>query len=169
MLWRQGGRNAIVLKQSLRSESRWSFDLFHELYHASEEPDRLELAVVDDEGTSVAAVEAEASSFAGDVLLRGRAEALAEEAVREAYGRLEWLKSVVPKVALRHDVSVAALANYLAYRLSMQEENWWGAARNLQRDGEDPWSVARDEFVLRANLSDLDDVDEQVLSSALSA
>ena len=40
-----------------------------------------------------------ASKFAGDVMLAGRAEELADLCVREAENRVEWLKQVLPRVA----------------------------------------------------------------------
>ena len=78
------------------------------------------------------------------VLLDGRAEELVQLCVTEAKGSVERLKRVVPQCgrlgARRH----RALANYMAFRLSMQDINWWGAATNLQSKDEDPWATCRD-------------------------
>ena len=57
---------------------------------------------------------------------RGRAEDLAERCVQAARGSVERLKVAVPQVAAREHVPVDALANYMAFRLSLQGHNWWG-------------------------------------------
>jgi hypothetical protein len=79
--------------------------------------------------------ELQASRFAGDVVLDGRAEELAEKCVEVARNSVERLKGAVPHVAKQAGVSVETLANYMAFRLSLQGINWWGAATNLQEDG----------------------------------
>lgn len=167
VVWRVGGRNAIVLKQQTRSLSRWLFDLLHEIYHAGVNPDAQEYAVIDDASPSTDEDEVAANAFAGDVALAGRAEELAQEAVAAAKGRLEFLKSAVPRVARRNGVKVDDLANYLAYRLSLQGENWWGTATNLQHGGSDPWETARDAFLHHADLHALNPLDRDLLTQAL--
>jgi transcriptional regulator with XRE-family HTH domain len=169
VVWRVGGRNAIVLKQQTRSLSRWLFDLLHEIYHAGANPDAQEYAVIDDASPSTEEDEVAANAFAGDVVLAGRAEELAQEAVTAAKGRLEFLKSAAPRVARRNGVKVDDLANYLAYRLSLQGENWWGAAANLQHGGPDPWETARDAFLRHADLHALNPLDCDLLTQALEA
>lgn len=168
VLWRTGGRNAIVLKQQNRTLSRWVFDLLHEVGHAGEEPTEDEYGIVDDDPEADEDAEVAANRFAGDVLLDGRAEELAQECVEAASGRVEYLKSAVPRVAARNEVEAADLANYLAYRLSLQNINWWGAATNLQSGAADPWVVARDEFFRHADLRSLNVVDRNLLSQALA-
>ena len=168
VLWRTGGRNAIVLKQQNRTLSRWVFDLLHEVGHAGEEPAEGEYGVVDDDPEADEDAEVAANQFAGDVLLDGRAEELAQECVEAAKGRVEYLKSAVPRVASRNGVETADLANYLAYRLSLQNINWWGAATNLQSGEADPWVVARDQFFRRTDLRALNDMDRGLLSQALA-
>jgi len=78
------------------------------------------------------------------------------------------LKAVVPKIADQENVSVDALANYMAFRLSLQGENWWGAANNLQVSSTVPWQTARDFLLERANFADLNEVDRNLLLQALS-
>ena len=169
--WRIAGRNVIVLKQATRLESRWLHDLLHEIRHAAEEPHADELAFIDYEilakenGASPA--ELNASVFAGDVLLAGRAEELAEVCAEEAGGSIERLKGVVPRIAAREGVPVAALANYMAFRLSLQGESWWGAATNLQTGGTDPWLTTRDRTLAHLDLTTLDDAERTVLLRAL--
>lgn len=169
--WRVEGRNVIVLKQHLRSPARWLFDLFHELRHAGQRPDAPELSII--EAETIASrqhddeEEVEASQFAGDVLLDGRAHQLADLCVDEAGGRLERLKAVVPIVARREGVRADALANYLAFRLTRQGENWWGAANNLQSTTPNPWPVARDLLIKQVSLGVLNDADSDLLLQAL--
>lgn len=167
--WREGGRNVIVLKQQTASESRWSFDLLHELCHASEEPDTSEFAVVEGEdGKDEAALDAEdaASEFAGRVLLGEKAEELALACSQAAGGKIERLTRVVPDVARKAGVDVGTLANYLAFRLTLDEKDWWGSATNLQPKSE-PWFVARDIFLAHTSLGNLNEVDRGLLRRGL--
>jgi len=165
-----GGRSVIVLKQRVRHASRWLFDLLHETKHAIEFRTREEALVIDaeDGGTiSDAAAEEKANDFAGDVLLAGRAEELAHECAAAAGGSIPRLKSVVPRVAEKYGVDVAALANYLAFRLSEQGQSWWGAAANLQGGTYDPWSATRDVFLERVDFRALNTMDRALLVLAL--
>jgi transcriptional regulator with XRE-family HTH domain len=169
--WRISGRDVVVLKQRTRSRARWSIDLLHELRHTAEAPEELERAVVEevDIASAAKAVQDErtATLFASNVVLGGRAEELAQESVEAAGGSLERLKAVVPAVAERAGVGVGELANYLAFRLSRQGLNWWGAANNLQPDGPDLWQEARDELLRRVDFGVLDAVDRDLLVRAL--
>lgn len=173
--WRVRGRNVIVLKQQTKSAARWLFDLLHELYHAALEPELEERTVIEDSETAQerreSREEVRASKFSGYAVLDGRAEELAELAVKEAKSSIERLKRVVPQVAAKENVSVASLANYMAFRLSLQGQNWWGTATNLQTedtDYTDPWQTARDFLLERANFGRLNEVDRNLLMQALS-
>ena len=84
------------------------------------------------------AEEEEAMAFAGGVLLGGRAEELAQKCVTAAEGSVEKLKGVVPKIARVEGVDVSSLANYMAFRLTLQGIEWWGTATNLQACSGDP-------------------------------
>lgn len=169
--WRIDGRNIIVLKQGARLESRWLHDLLHELRHAAEEPEAQELAFIDYDALSKdgvsSASETAASMFAGDVMLNGRAEELAQMCASEASGSIERLKATVPRVAKREGVSTAALANYMAFRLSLDGKSWWGVAQNLQTGGADPWKTARDRALMHLDLTGLDDAERAILLRAL--
>ncbi len=172
--WRIKGRNVIVLKQRTRSFARWIIDLLHELRHLSRRPSDEDVAIVEpevlakDSPPEVIDEEAEATDFAGEVALGGRAEELAQKCVEMASGKLELLKTAVPKVAKKESVPVDMLANYMAYRLSLQGENWWGAAQNLQpRDG-NPWQMARDLVLARADFRNVNSIDKELLLQALS-
>ena len=169
--WRYEGRNAIVLKQTSGHEARWLFDLLHEMFHAGQRPNSDTLEVIEADETSAerrnSDEEIAASQFAGDVVLDGKAELLAQACVRSARNSVERLKSVVPTVAAQNGVGVAALANYLAFRLSWQGINWWGAAANLQAEDGDPWTVARNVFVERFPYKFENELDRQLLDRAL--
>lgn len=169
--WRYDGRNAIVLKQSSPHEWRWAFDLLHELFHASQNAELETFEVIEEDETSserrLSPEEIAASMYAGDVLLRGQSEQLAQACVEAARGSVERLKRVVPQIAEREGVAVGSLANYMAFRLSWQNINWWGAASNLQRTGANPWELARDVFLERFPFEFESDLDRQLLDRAL--
>jgi transcriptional regulator with XRE-family HTH domain len=169
--WRVNGRNVIVLKQRTQSLARWLFDLLHEMRHAAENPDSPTHTVVEAPETSHERVNSEeekdASWFAGEASLGGRAEELAEQCTELAKNSIPRLKSVVPEVAKQAGVDAAALANYMAFRLSLQGENWWGTATNLQPKNEVPWTIARDVLLQRANLSRLNGLDRELFMQAL--
>lgn len=170
--WRYEGRNVVVLKQTSRYEARWIFDLLHELFHAGQNPNAETLEVIEADETSAERRSSEeeiaASQFAGDVILEEKAEELAQLCVVAAKGAVERLKSVVPKIARENEVNVGALANYLAFRLSWQNINWWGAAANLQVADSDPWKIARDVFFERFPFAVESDVDRHLLERALN-
>ena len=170
--WRYEGRNAIVLKQRSKHEARWTFDLLHEVFHAAQRPEQRTFELVEAEATSSERRESDeeiaASQFAGNVLLDGKADELAEDCVAQASNMVPRLQRVVRKVAKKQGVSVGALANYLAFRLSWQGFNWWGAAANLQREDEDPWTVARDVFVERHPYRIEDEIDRSLLDRVLN-
>jgi transcriptional regulator with XRE-family HTH domain/Zn-dependent peptidase ImmA (M78 family) len=168
--WRIGGRNVIVLKQKTRSEARWLFDLLHELWHAGEEPDLDERTILElpeaDPERRTASEEKKASRFAGEVILEGRAEELVAMIIQMTGGEIPQFKAALLRIAKRENVSVDSLANYLAFRLSLQQENWWGTANNLQTIAQ-PWTIARDLFVMKCDLSQLNLVDQGLLTRAL--
>lgn len=170
--WREDGRNAIVLKQKTMSRARWADDALHELYHAGQEPEERHRSIIEHSEMSPerrdSDEEQEATIFAGEVLLDCRSEELAEMCVDIAGGRVERLKSVVQTVAESESVDAGALANYMAFRLSLQDIDWWGAATNLQRGDANPWEIARDWLVSRLDLNRLNDVDRQILMQALT-
>jgi hypothetical protein len=160
-----------VLKQTSKHEARWLFDLLHELFHAGQRPEADTLEVIEADETSAerrkSDEEIAASQFAGDVVLDSKAEPLAQASVQAARNSVERLKSVVPTIAAKNGVSVGALANYLAFRLSWQGVDWWGTAANLQVDDGDPWMIARDVFVERFPYDIDNELDRQLLDRAL--
>lgn len=169
--WRVDGRNAIVLKQRVRSLARWLYDLIHELCHAGRNPLQPDLSLVECESLEARRLspeEEEANRFAGDVVLDGRAEQLAQMCVAVAEGKIQWLKRAVPTVATSEHVAADALANYLAFRLSLQGENWWGTATALQNTDIDPWHVARRVLQEQVEFSSLSSLDRALLEHALT-
>jgi len=170
---REDGRNVIVLKQRTPSSARWLYDSLHESRHAAEKPEQKQYEVIESHDDASARrssdEEKRAGRFAGDVILDGRAEELAKKCVETANGAIERLKNAVPLVAARENVPVAALANYMAFRLSLQGEVWWPTATNLQgSNDEDPWKLARDMFLRNVNLGSLNETDRNLLQQALS-
>lgn len=169
--WRYEWRNAIVLKQKSKHQARWLFDLLHEMYQASQRPNTKNLGPIEDEETSAERRNSEeeiaASRFAGDVMLAGEAESLAEECLLKARGSIPRLKNVVPAIAAKRNVGVGALANYLAFQLSRKGENWWGSAANLQSNDINPWSIARDVFIERFPFEIDNELDRKLLDRAL--
>ena len=171
--FREDGRNVIVLKQKTSSLSRWAFDCLHECWHAGQEPELPERTVLElDEMSSEGPgkeEESTASRFAGAVLLNGRGPELAEKSLAEANYDLRRLKAAVQRVAERESVSVASLANYLAFRLlDEQGENWWGTANSLQ-SMDNPWNVVRNVFFERADFTKLAGPDRELLAQALAS
>ena len=168
-VWRAHDREVIVLKQGAHRSSRWAFDLLHEIGHIIAGIDGSDGGVIDADESSTDPSEDAANSFAGDVLLDGRAEELVQLCIKQAQGSVERLKSVVPRVAASQKVRTSALANYLAFRLAMQDINWWGAASNLQSSDADPWSICRDVLIERCDLGVLNPLDRELLNQALVA
>lgn len=171
--WRIDGRSGVALKQRGHLAARWAFDLAHELGHLASRATGQPTEVIDvDDPLSNAAPsedEARANEFAAVLLLGQDADAIARRAVSRTGGSVERLKGVLPAVAQEAGVDVGALAFFLAYRLSLQGIDWWGAATNLQPRDVDPWSVARDELLARVDFSVLDPLDRELLMEALRA
>ena len=165
---RTGFGNVVVLKQQNRSASRWLFDLLHELRDTAEEPGESKRVYVDDGDAGDIESEKQANLFAGNVMLDGQAEALAEQCVDAANQNVAFLTRVVPAVAEKARVATGDLANYLAYRLSSQGIDWWSTASNLQPEGIDPWIIAREEFFARVDFGMLAPIDAQLLAQALT-
>jgi transcriptional regulator with XRE-family HTH domain/Zn-dependent peptidase ImmA (M78 family) len=171
--WRINGRNVIVVKQKSPYETRWIFDLAHELYHASQVPSDMSRSVVDifDDfpDYSESQEEISASDYAGKLTLGPFAEKYANECIDEARGKLELMRGAVIKVAEKYKIDVGFLANYLAFRLSIQGVNWWGTANNLQCANTNPWIIARDIFLERVDLSKVNKIDRELILLAMTS
>jgi transcriptional regulator with XRE-family HTH domain len=169
--WRVDGRHVIVLKQRTNSMARWLIDLLHEVRHLLSQPEERNLSFVESDGTTrpedaYLDEEEEATEFAGECALEGRAEKLVHAAHVRSRQNLRNLKSAVTEVASEHHVDLGLFANYMAYRLSLQGINWWGAATNLQATEESPWDSTRRAFLERADLQALNMFDREVLLQA---
>jgi len=71
-------------------------------------------------------------------------------------------------VASAEGVPTDSLANYMAFRLSLQNIDWWGTAQNLQQTGENPWVIARDVLLERVQLGRIRGMDRDLLMRALA-
>ena len=160
--WNLGDRAAIVLKQGMRTTSRWLVDLIHELYHAATE----DSGVVESASDVEDDVENLANRFAIDVALGGCSEELIQSAVKDANGNVANLKRSVQSIADKEGIPVGVLANAMAWRLAPQHD-WWSVAANLQKDEEDPWEICRDILLERVDLSRLPNPDQELVVAAL--
>jgi transcriptional regulator with XRE-family HTH domain len=171
--WRVQGRNVIVVKQRTKSEARWMIDILHELWHAAQNQELPEHAFIEADPRSSAyanSVDEEiATDFAADVLMEGKAEDLAQECARVSNKRMEWLKNAVVKVSRSNKVREDVLANYLAYRVAQEGEDWWATASVLQRSSHDPWQLVRDIALTRIQWRTLSPPDQELLEKSLAA
>jgi transcriptional regulator with XRE-family HTH domain len=171
--WRVSGRHVIVLKQRTASEARWIIDLLHETRHAIDNPNDETTSLIEFNESSVPTEdefdgEEEATHFAGECALDGRAEELVRSAHQLSRQDLRRLKSAITEISSREHVDVGLFANYMAYRLSLQGVNWWGAATNLQLTGQHPWEMAKDILLHHARFDLLSEFDRDLLQRALT-
>jgi transcriptional regulator with XRE-family HTH domain len=169
--WKIGDRVAIVVKQQAFFLARWLYDLSHETGHVAKHITDATPTVIEAEEISPFSdedEEIEASEFAEELLFEGRTEELADLCVKEAKNDLRMLKSAVLRISQKENIAADLLANYLAFRLAHQGENWWGAANNLQISEPSPLTLARNEFMKRVNLDKLDEQDRRIVVQALS-
>jgi transcriptional regulator with XRE-family HTH domain len=168
--WSFSGRVVVVLKQLTPWESRWTFDLAHEVGHVARHLDDATGAIVEEaEITPVGEPdddEQEASDFAGELLL-GQPDTLARVLVERTERRLQRLKAQVRALAEEQNVEVDALANYMAYRLAAEGESWWGTAAKLQDESGQAPVIARRRLQEHLELDSLDPDDRTILTAAL--
>lgn len=170
--WRIHSRNVVVLKQPMPFESRWAFDLVHEIYHAGESPELDSMSAVQcdpmDEARRESDDEANANNMAGNVLLNGQADELYKQIITAASNKRQ-LISVAKQVAKNTGVNIGHLANYLAFRLNADSFiEWWGPAAMLQPETDPPFETARKVFFERMDFTGLSSVDRDLLEQALS-
>ena len=169
--WRIDGTNVVVLKQGERSAAKWLNDLLHETFHAARFPDLANHMVIEEEETSdhrrEDPEEKQATWFAALVTTDGRAEELFKQVHAETDGDLRRFKSAVARIATQTGIDAGVIANYVAHRLSLQGESWWGAAANLQDRTLDPLALARDTFFRRFDFSNIDENGLELLQLAL--
>lgn len=171
--WRVEGKNAIVLKQKTISESRWIFDLSHELGHAGQKPDEPTFEVIENEhdytdGT-LPEYELEANYYAGTLSLGEDADDIAIESILTAKQDPVKLKNAVQEIARKYQVDAGILANYIAFRLQAeQNKNWWATAFKLQTVTSDPFEITKKVYLQRIDLSILNEFDQQLILRALA-
>jgi Zn-dependent peptidase ImmA (M78 family) len=170
--WNIEGKHVIVLKQITTSHARWIFDLLHEIYHVLVHLNKLNTSVIETEeitpfsnGTTE---ELEANAFANQVLFEDKAEELADKSVKAANYKLENLKQAVIQVSKKENIRADFLANYLAFRLKDQGENWWGAASNMQVTVPTPFTIASDFLKSKIVIQKLNPIDCNLLNAAIT-
>lgn len=169
--WRIEGRNVIVLKQRTASAARWIFDFLHELWHTTQEPkatNRSKITIDFDSTTDLTEEEQLANQFAGDVMLNLQTEELANECAKESARNIPHLKQAVIRVSKKHGIPQDFLANYLAYRLSTEGQNWWPTAQSLRVEAPDSLVVAKEFLLEKVSFSSLTHVDKDLIIRALS-
>ncbi|OMC63332.1 hypothetical protein BK121_27810 [Paenibacillus odorifer] len=158
--WRYKGRNVIVLKQQSNSSAKWMFDLLHEYWHATQDPELLEREVVDISETLLRLnddkEEIEANDFANNVIFDGKSEEILTQCYTVSGGKIANLKKSVITVARFNNVDVSSLANLVAYDVSANGNNWWGAAQNLQL-ADNPYTIVFDILEQRLRVNEIND------------
>lgn len=175
--WRISHRNIVVLKQKTLHTSRWSFDLLHELYHASQRPELNEFSLIELSETSderrLDQEEIEANKFASQVLLGMEAENYVNMCFASANGNLAWLKNAVIQIAEQYDLDCGVLANQVANKHDIMERKvgrkstWWGTAHNLQQKNCDPREVCNSKLKEHISIEDMDEFDREFFEQAI--
>jgi transcriptional regulator with XRE-family HTH domain len=169
-VWKIRNRPVIILKQSTSLESRWLYDVLHEVAHLIKGHVTDEAAVIEEQPISPDAhdpQEDDANEWAEDALFDGNSALIEAACAKESSGNLRLLKRVLPNIASRFNVNCGALANHMAYRLASEGQDWWGAAHNLQPTTETPFEAARAMLVRRARFDRLNPIDRDLLMRAL--
>ncbi|WP_044410200.1 XRE family transcriptional regulator [Thiomicrospira microaerophila] len=176
--WRIDGRNVIVLKQKSRQTSKWLFDLMHEYYHATQSPDLKEFSVIELSETSeerrLDDEELRANAFAAKILLGDEAESYVAQCFKSARGNIAWLKNAVFQVAKKHDINCGVLAYQVARRLDEmskekgKEQNWWGAANNLQENECDPLALSQELLLKSTSMANMSEANRELLEQAFA-
>jgi transcriptional regulator with XRE-family HTH domain len=170
--WIIEDRPIIVLKQRTQFHARWLFDLAHEIGHVllhlrhddHEILEPQEITPVSDDDP----IEEAANDFAHELLLRNRQEDLIRMIVEQTKGNIPAFKRAVVEIGARNHVPVDLMANYLAYRLSLQGLSWWGTANNLQYTEPEPLELARKVFMSRVHMAQLRNEERDLLAQALT-
>lgn len=171
--WNINGRRVIVLKQNTKYHARWIFDLLHELYHALAHLDELDSSIIETQELNPflnndTLEEREANTFAHQVLFGDRTEDILNQCVQQTQGKMERLKSVVQRIARQENIREDILANFVAFRLSLDDQNWWGPAAALQITDQDPFTIARQLLLNNITMKELKPMDYNLLQIAIS-
>lgn len=172
--FRENNRDITIVNYKTSSASMWLFTLFHEFWHVLNEKHETTkmLRLEDVEGTFTHGTKADpdeknASLFASAVLLGRNPDALVHQVLKDANKDIARLKESVIKTSKEQGVSLESLANYTAYRVSMEGHNWWGTARNLQESNAGLQNIARDVLLNYVDLSHISGADMDILRRAL--
>lgn len=171
--WNIDGKKIIVLKQNTNYHARWIFDLLHEVYHALAHLDELNSSVIETQELNPfvnndTEEENEANTFSHKVLFGERTETILNQCVYETRGKMENLKSVVKSIALRENIREDILGNFVAFRLSLDDQNWWGPAASLQITDPNPFTLACQILQRRINTETLNPMEYSSLKIAIS-
>ena len=167
--WLFDNQPVIVLKNAIRTPERWAFLLAHEMHHASSATG---FSIIEHDfdvrDWRAQPSEKDADAFATRLLLGDSAQALAEVAADRAGRSAARLKDAVRDVAEAAGVSVGILADYVAFRVSTPEINWWPTANRLHTSEVDAWSVTRSALFKNVDLSRLDSIDRDILVDGMA-
>lgn len=170
--WNIDGKHVIVLKQKTSSQAKWIFDLLHELYHVFVHLEDAGAAIVELEEITFMSIddseeEGEANAFANRVIFGTRAEDIAKKCLDKANRRLDRLKRCVLEVADEEGIRADFIANYIAYRLSLENHNWWGTADSLQVKTPSPADFVLHRLIDHLNFEGLNTIERNMLSMAI--
>lgn len=171
--WNINGRHVVVLKQKTNFHARWIFDLLHELYHVFAHLEKSNSAILETEEISpilpdITIEEQEANTFANQVIFGNRAEEVAEKCIEQANWKLENLKRAVLTVSKKENIREDFISNYMAFRLGLQGQNWWGTASKIQVTEPDPFNIAVKILKQNIELNKLNPMDQNLLHTALT-
>jgi len=169
--WNINDKHAIVVKQNTKSHARWVFDLLHELYHILDHLQEPNTSLIEESEISPFSEnlqEREANSFANLVLFDSKAEDYAQECVEKANWNLAKLSESVKSIASKNKIREDSLANYLAFRLSFQKQNWWPQATKLQITNPDPYSIVIEVLKEKISLNNLNPIENNILKMAMN-
>ncbi|MDD5363540.1 MAG: XRE family transcriptional regulator [Ignavibacteria bacterium] len=171
--WNIDGKHIIILKQNTLSHARWIFDLLHELYHVFVHLDGKNSYILESEelspfSSNETIEELEANSFANHFLLGPNVDKLATKCIEAASWKLENLKTAVSKISKQENIREDILANYLAFRLYYQGQNWWGTATKMQIVEPNPYKTAVKVLNKYISINKLNEIDQNLLKTAIS-
>lgn len=171
--WKIDGRYVIIVKQNSLFHARWIFDLLHELYHVldhlkdADARSIIEIEEISPVSKTDSMEEREANTFANLVLFNGKAEEHAQKATEIARWNVSNLAAAVKKVATQHKIRIDSLANYVAFRLSTQNQNWWGHATKLQIADPNPYQIVLEKLKGEIKFNSLTPLEENLLKMAI--
>jgi len=171
--WNINNKHVIVLKQKTDSHARWIFDLLHELYHVFTHLENENTSVIETEelnpfGNNDTPEELEANSFASQFIFGNRSEEIAVAALQKAKYKIEYLKKSVKEISESEHINPDFIANYLAFRLQVSGQNWWGTAYSFQITDPSPFMITSDILKKRISIQTLNPIDRNLLSSAIN-